>query len=72
MTYVAGWNVPGYTPDMDPREFKRFDDAREFLISELSDLNDAARAIQMIRSYDVPGYFEVMGPDGYVYWVDED
>lgn len=68
MAYVAGWNAP----DMDPREFERYDAAREFLISELSDLDDAAHAIQLIRSYDVPGYFEVMGPDGCVYWVDED
>ena len=81
MAYVAGWNSPGYVPDTDTREFERFDDAREFerydaarefLISELSDLDDAAHAIWLIRSYDVPGYFEVMGPDGYVYWVDED
>ena len=72
MAYVAGWNAPGYVPDMDTCESERFDDAREFLISVLSDLDDAAHAIQLIRSYDVPGYFEVMGPDGYVYWVDED
>lgn len=81
MAYVAGWNAPGYVPDMDTREserfddtreFERFDDAREFLISELSDLDDSARAIELIRIYDVPGYFEVMGPDGFIYWVDED
>lgn len=72
MAYVAGWNAPGYVPDMDTREFERFDDAREFLISELSDLDDSARAIELIRIYDEPGYFEVMGPDGFIYWVDED
>ena len=39
--YVAGWNMPGYMPDMDPAEFETCADAREFLASEFERVADA-------------------------------
>jgi len=31
MTYVAGWNMPGYLPETDPVEFDTFTDAIDYL-----------------------------------------
>jgi len=32
--YAAGWNDPGYLPEMEPEEFRGLEDARRFLIAE--------------------------------------
>lgn len=33
--YVVGWNMPGYMPDNTPEEFDSWEDARDYIVSEL-------------------------------------
>lgn len=40
--YVAGWNMPGYMPEMEGSEFDSFDDAKQFIIDELKSLEELA------------------------------
>lgn len=35
--YVAGWNMPGYMPDMDPAEFETADEALEFIHASIEE-----------------------------------
>lgn len=38
--WVAGWNVPGYMPDVMPERFATADEAREYIAAELEELAD--------------------------------
>jgi hypothetical protein len=38
--WVAGWNMPGYLPENDPAEFKTWEEARSYLMSELNTVSD--------------------------------
>ena len=40
MYYVAGWNLPGYLPEMEPATFYSPENARDFLIDELRSTED--------------------------------
>jgi hypothetical protein len=39
-TYVAGWNTPGYLPEMEPAEFDNTPDAFAYLITEVERMWD--------------------------------
>ncbi len=79
--YTAGWNQPGYLPEMDVEEFDTFDDASEWLFDNL-DLNlsnnvdetDAAirtnlEGFEYIADQGRP--FSYLALDGYAYWIDK-
>ena len=38
--FVAGWNMPGYLPEMEPGEFDTADEARDFLVDEINRIGD--------------------------------
>lgn len=38
--YVAGWNMPGYLPDMEPAEFDNAQSAANFLADEMERVAD--------------------------------
>lgn len=38
--YVAGYNMPGYLPDVEPAEFAEFATAREYIAAELREAAD--------------------------------
>lgn len=79
--YVAGWNMPGCLPEMEPARFETFEEARDYILDELDDCLDACddesnpdlegewqteRDATAIET----GPFNTMPcPDGYVYWV---
>ena len=52
--YVAGWNIPGCLPEMEPQTFENEADANEWIVQE-------RQAFQV--STDKEG-------DPYVYWVE--
>lgn len=86
MKYSAGYNMPGYMPEMDPFETDDFDDAREFIVDELdnagdiaanSDDADAANECEDAKE-DAENWTATGGNmywsaycDGYVYWITE-
>lgn len=83
--YAAGWNQPGYMPETEVQHFDHFDDAREYLVDEVTraadDANDAGdknaegecdEATGEISTWEESDgdYFQVFC-DGYVYWINE-
>lgn len=77
--FVAGWNMSGYMPDMEPAEFDNAEDAKDYIIKELE-----ARLEESEESADV-GFSEAretlqesveaefcMNVRGMVFWVTED
>ena len=40
--FVAGWNMPGYLPEMEPAVFDHLGDAIAFLIDEINRIADEA------------------------------
>ena len=38
--YVAGWNIPGYQPEMEPVQFDDETDAKAFLTNEIDRMWD--------------------------------
>lgn len=40
MTFVTGFNRPGYMPEAEPREFQTYEDACKDLIDELGTIID--------------------------------
>ena len=38
--FVAGWNTPGYLPEMEPAFFRYFDDAKRFILNALGEFED--------------------------------
>lgn len=41
-TFSAGWNMPGYMPDVEPEEFDSFDDAKRHIIGEIKRAEEQA------------------------------
>lgn len=39
--WIAGYNMPGYLPEMEPAAFETFDEARRFIIDEMERAADA-------------------------------
>ena len=85
-TYVAGWNMPGYLPDMEPACFDTAAEAWEWLRDEAQHCADELRIdAAMVGGY-VSGAIEleiIAGPEsmprdgigshhiaGLAYWVD--
>lgn len=62
--WVAGWNMPGYLPEMEPVEFDSRNEATEFLVNELvSEGASESEARRELAEYGETQYKE------YVYWV---
>lgn len=76
MTWVAGWNIPGYLPEMHPETFDSWEDAREFLINEiesfLEDSVGSSALIALLREAMADDSFQSAQVDGYVYWIVSD
>jgi hypothetical protein len=77
--YVAGWNMPGYMPEMEVAEFDSFEDAKGFIQDELEVAADSSDEPEEYDAYQEgshdliteTGQFTTSEmPDGYVYWVD--
>lgn len=75
--FVAGWNMPGYMPDIEPAEFDDVDNALQYIIdsvkraeaeteSEAETLCAFAEVLNLTRGT----FSEQCGK--YVYWVTED
>lgn len=82
MIYTAGWNMPGYLPEMEPCSFDTWEEAVEFLYQELKDLamNSAVEDPEKSAFYEganqvkswsgtYSSYTTSEMPDGYVYWI---
>lgn len=81
MKYIAGWNMPGCLPEMEPAEFKTFEEAKQYVVDELEACLDACDdesdpdlidewATEEASARLETGPFETFPcPDGYVYWV---
>ena len=57
-TWVAGWNLPGYMPEMEPQEFDTREEAEAFIQAEKEWVAEATA--------DSGDNFT----DLYVYWVE--
>ena len=83
--FIAGWNMPGYLPEMDPVDFDDFEDARDYVADEIDKTadnayqtndtatqNDAENAIDDTNDWNASDgpYWQVYA-DQYVYWVEE-
>lgn len=74
--YSAGWNMPGYLPEMDPMEFGTFEEAKQFILNELTFAEDATEneedaeefchMAEEINLYSHTFHTRTM-PDGYTY-----
>ncbi len=80
--YAAGWNMPGYMPEMDVVHFDNFDDAKQYIIDELLNQADQSGALDeedLAEDYNEAAEdtnlesrpFSVGPLDQYIYWVDE-
>lgn len=80
--YSAGYNLPGYLPEMDPAEFTDRDEAIQFLQEELRDsMNDPNEysdgevenaIVELLEAAQIGVNFSYFAPDGYVYWLHEE
>lgn len=76
MSYLVGWNMPGYLPEMEPYEVETVQEGVEMILNEISMLYDqtedneeAAELMEVIES--LRGTTELVEVEvcGYVYWV---
>jgi len=51
MTYAAGWNMPGYMPEMEPAEFDTPEEARDFICWELAYMRDQQWSEETAEDY---------------------
>lgn len=83
--WAAGWNMPGYLPEMDVQYFDNHDEACEFIRDQFEWLHESqadsdAWAPGMDYFSDLREDYEKLcdygggaysAPDGYWYWVDD-
>lgn len=82
-SYVAGYNIPGFLPEVEPATFDTFDEAKRFVIDELLlAADDCAAAENEAGAEELTAIAESVnlesGPfswdashvDGYAYWVE--
>lgn len=77
--YVAGYNMAGFLPESDPVEFDSFDDAKDYLASELDlhadymdtdDRDHADNIVDAVRDWIAPNEIDVRdGNIVYEYWI---
>ena len=79
--WTAGWNMPGFLPDMTPETFDSFEEARSWVIIELKndedyvngdDLDSVHRAMRELEAYEGPGEWgETVTINGltWAYWI---
>lgn len=77
--FVAGWNMAGYMPDMDPSEFDNVDDAKRFIIHELKldelekeNEQEAETLCAFAEEVNLENDEFSLNCLGIVYWVTED
>ena len=80
MKWIAGWNLPGCLPEMEPQEFAadQYATARAFLADELRYLADSVESDDLSAEYAEiaasvsaqTSSFSITAPDGYVYWIE--
>jgi len=75
--FTAGWNQPGYLPEMEPAEFNSESAAREFILTELRECLDRETAWERVPDWEdcilciENGDTDVSACDGYNYWIEE-
>ncbi len=73
--FVAGWNMPGTLPEAEPGEFATFDQAREFLINELSmraEHADTMAEIPTLEGSQARSALCELDPDNEMSWLPTD
>lgn len=76
--WAAGWNMPGYMPDSEPAHFETFEEARDYIASELNliadqcETDEEAKELQEASAHW--GAIETEGEQGatvgsYHYWI---
>ena len=78
--FVAGWNMPGYLPTMEPLFFVEFDDAKRFILNAmgehadeyaLEDNESAAEGLESLRQEcNLESEPFTVEDDGVAYWVE--
>lgn len=75
--YIAGWNLPGCIPEMEPAEFDTLEEARDFLLEEINwayapdDPTDPSLwAAVRDEIHNKPEESPWNTPDGYVWWIE--
>jgi len=81
ITYIAGWNMPGYLTESEPAEFDSLEDARAYLINELQFVEDQAAehcdedraetASHAMQDVNLMGAGDSVECLGLVYWIAE-
>ena len=82
--WTASYNIPGYLPEGDVREFDTFDDAKRYIIKEIlyyqhfyADVEPSEAVAEQLThlaedvNLESGPAFEAYGADGFVYWVME-
>lgn len=76
MTWIAGWNMPGYMPEAEPAEFDTWREAHGFIVGEVERAWDDGTDVDYLPAHtalhvateDQP--YAIDAGDGYVYWVE--
>lgn len=85
MSYIAGYNQPGYLPDSEPIVFETLEDAVSFLVEELMSLadyyaegddeetadalEDDAKELETMKLAERDLPFEYLTSAGEVFWI---
>jgi hypothetical protein len=82
MSYVAGFNIPGYLPEMEPAHFLNVNEAKTFIIDELErDLDqdpeflsnekfaEIKDALEYIKNHPGPRLSVKVGK--YIFWIEQ-
>jgi hypothetical protein len=82
INYIVGWNMPGYLSEDEPAEFKRFEEAKNYIILELfrymhelydaGELDDAEAEqveieINLLKKLEYKFAFKL---GKYLFWID--
>ena len=79
MNYIAGWNMPGYLPEVDPWVTDNYGDAVEYLLDEMArysetldndnDYDEYRGAVSNVESARASGVEVSVPLGGCIYWV---
>ena len=79
MNYIAGWNMPGYLPEVDPWVTDNYDDAVEYLLDEMArysetldnddDYDEYRGAVASVESDRANGVEVFVSLGKCIYWV---
>lgn len=73
-TFIAGWNQPGYLPEVEREEFDTFEDARQYLLDTVDrwlDEDWEEPDVDSLTADDIVNAFGWGEYKGYNLWVEE-